>query len=343
MFTQETCMLKSRWVTASVQASCDHKIVLNLFHYMPVSYQAITWTNAEIVHWILRNKHQWNLNHNTLILSSKKIDFKLLTANGTLFDWGPNALAFSLLEDVAVSDCSCYTLRNEVEWGYTGFTLFVHPSVHLCVRTSKNERKVLEGEDQMQTSEESAERPRLSERTEETKRTVCASSHRQAANNIGFICKEYFPEVLLQETKSNTYVPYQDSVESIINAVGKKSQEIGIPVTQNNKTLPQIHATIKMHKNPVKFRFIIGARNCITKQFAQKLVNIRQLIMKIHRKYCSKIKKEKLKEIIDKAFKGGHNKYIQITSKTARWFHSKKNESFTKGDIFSMIDLVIDH
>ena len=39
----------------------------------------------------------------------------------------------------------------------------------------------------------------------------------------------------------------------------------------------------------------------------------------------------------------GHNKYIQITSKTARWFHSKKNESFTKEDIFSMIDLVIDN
>ena len=32
-----------------------------------------------------------------------------------------------------------------------------------------------------------------------------------------------------------------------------------------------------------------------------------------------------------------------VTSKTARWFHSKKNESFTKEDIFSMIDLVIDN
>ena len=53
--------------------------------------------------------------------------------------------------------------------------------------------------------------------------------------------------------------------------------------------------------------------------------------------------KEKLNEIVDKAFKGGHNKYIQITSKTARWFHSKKNESFTKEDIFSVIDLVIDN
>ena len=148
-----------------------------------------------------------------------------------------------------------------------------------------------------------------------------------------------------------------------------------------------------MHKNPVKFRFIIGARDCVTKQVAKKLVKILQLIVKIDRRYCNKIKfytgierfwivennaqvlediksinskrnarniktfdfstsytkiplddlKEKLKEIVDKAFKGGHNKYIQITSKTARWFHSKKNESFTKEDIFSMIDLVIDN
>ena len=53
--------------------------------------------------------------------------------------------------------------------------------------------------------------------------------------------------------------------------------------------------------------------------------------------------KEKRKEIVGKAFKGGHNKYIQITSKTARWFHSKKNESFTKEDILRMINLVFDN
>ena len=112
----------------------------------------------------------------------------------------------------------------------------------------------------------------------------------KAANNIGFICKKYFLEVLLQETKSNTYVPYQDSAKSIINSVAKKCLEIGIPVKEDNKTLPQIHAIIEMHKNPVKFRFIIGPRNCITQQVAKKLVKILQLIMKIHRKYCNKIK-----------------------------------------------------
>ena len=56
----------------------------------------------------------------------------------------------------------------------------------------------------------------------------------KAANNIGFICKKYFLKVLLLETKSYTYVPYQDSAESIINAVAKKCLEIGIPVKEDN-------------------------------------------------------------------------------------------------------------
>ena len=137
----------------------------------------------------------------------------------------------------------------------------------------------------------------------------------------------------------------------------------------------------------------MGQETASPSKLPKSLYKSSKLIMKIHRRYCNKIKfytgierfwiiennaqvlediklinskrnarniktfdfsilytkipledlKEKLKEIVDKAFKGGHNKYIQITSKTARWFHSKKNESFTKEDIFSMIDLVIDH
>ena len=41
---------------------------------------------------------------------------------------------------------------------------------------------------------------------------------------------------------------------------------------------------------PSVFRFIIEARNCVTNQVAKKFVKILQLIMKINRKYCNKIK-----------------------------------------------------
>ena len=133
-----------------------------------------------------------------------------------------------------------------------------------------NERKVLEEEIKCRPVKQVLKNPDCLKELKRLKEQFVLVPIDKAANNIGFICKKYFLEVLLQETKSNTYVPYQDSAESIINAVAKKCLEIGIPVKEDNKTLPQIHATIKMHKNPVKFRFIIGARNCVTKQVAKK-------------------------------------------------------------------------
>ena len=215
----------------------------------------------------------------------------------------------------------------------------------------------------------------------------------KASNNIGFICKRYFLQVLLKETQSTSYSPSQDSVEEVINAVATKCQAVDVQVDEDNKELPLIHATIKMHKNPVKFRFIIGTRKCVTKQVAKKLVKILQLIMKIHRRYCDKIKfytgierywivdnnklvledinyintkhnaktvqtfdfstlytkiplkdlKEKLKYIVDKAFKGGTNQFIQLTQQEARWHNSKKKDTFTKEEVHNMIDIVVDN
>ena len=81
---------------------------------------------------------------------------------------------------------------------------------------------------------------------------------------------------------SPSYVPYQDSVEEVVKAVASKCQELGVQVPAENRELPQIHATIKMHKDRVKFRYIIGSRNCVTKQVAKKLVQILKLISRIN-------------------------------------------------------------
>ena len=82
------------------------------------------------------------------------------------------------------------------------------PKEYLCEWKSwSKERKVLEEENQMQTSEKSAEIPRLKELTRLRQQFVFVPIDK-AANNIGFICKKYFLEALHQETISNTYVPY---------------------------------------------------------------------------------------------------------------------------------------
>ena len=156
--------------------------------------------------------------------------------------------------------------------------------------------------------------------------------------------------------------------------------------------LPLIHAPIKMHKDPIKFRFIIGSRTGVIKPAAKKLVQILKLVMKTHRRYCDKINfytgierntivenkkipqniekinnrkaarnikvcdfstlytkipptdpKEKLKEVVTKAFKGGTNQSIRVNKKDAHWDNSKDGQTFSKVQIFLLIDTVIDN
>ena len=112
----------------------------------------------------------------------------------------------------------------------------------------------------------------------------------KAANNVGLICKKYFLEILQKETSTETYEEYDNTVEEVIGAIRKESSNIGIPVEKTFNDLPLIHATIKMHKNPIKFRFIIGSRTGDIKPAAKKLVQILKLVMKTHRRYYDKIK-----------------------------------------------------
>ena len=53
---------------------------------------------------------------------------------------------------------------------------------------------------------------------------------------------------------------------------------------------------------------------------------------------------EKLKIITDRAFKGGRNQYISIGYDKAQWTNKEKSkQSFTKEDVYSMIDIVINN
>lgn len=53
--------------------------------------------------------------------------------------------------------------------------------------------------------------------------------------------------------------------------------------------------------------------------------------------------KEKLKLIVDRAFKGGTNKYIKINKNQAQWSKNTSTTTVTKEDIYEMIDYIIDN
>ena len=216
----------------------------------------------------------------------------------------------------------------------------------------------------------------------------------KAANNIGFICKKYYLEIIKKEVSSDTYVtlPQEDTERSVMRDIIEDCNHVGISVHKDFKNLPSIHATIKMHKDPVKFRYIIGSRTSVLKPLAKKLVTILQLVMKSMRNYCDKIRfytgfnrywivennevvlrnmdeinsrnngrniecfdfstlytkidpddlKDKLLQVVKKAFRGGQNKYLRISNNRITWTNKAEDNVYTIERIEMMIDTLVD-
>ena len=142
----------------------------------------------------------------------------------------------------------------------------------------------------------------------------------KASNNFSFVCKKFYVLVLLEELGFNqdlrpignvTYSPEKFEKEDIVI---KHSQDLSnrfhIDVTQNNKILPKLFWIPKLHKDPFKFRFIAGARNCTTKQLSV-IVNLGLKVIKDNfRTYCDAIRKN-----------SGYNYFWSISS-TLEFIHN---------------------
>ena len=92
-------------------------------------------------------------------------------------------------------------------------------------------------------------------------------------NNIITICKRYYIESLIKElgldncstpTGNSTYTSCQMSSEDIANTHNTFMKSLGIELFDNDKRLPDLYWTPKLHKSPVKHRFIAGSSKCTT-------------------------------------------------------------------------------
>ena len=94
----------------------------------------------------------------------------------------------------------------------------------------------------------------------------------KAANNIAFICKKYYIQVLLKElgllnASSSTYQQVNDTLHNILQ---QQNNTLDSVFELKNKgkefnCLPCIYWLPKMHKIPSGARFIIAGRKCINK------------------------------------------------------------------------------
>ena len=65
------------------------------------------------------------------------------------------------------------------------------------------------------------------------------------------------------------------------------TKSFGIELSDDDKKLPYLYWTPKLHKSPVKHRFIAGSSKCTTKQLSSLLTKIVTVIKTGLEKYCS--------------------------------------------------------
>ena len=109
----------------------------------------------------------------------------------------------------------------------------------------------------------------------------------KAANNVAFICKRHYASVLMKElglqgASTSTYTRiHQHTPEDIITLHERQLKEnFSIEIEDEMRTLPDIYWIPKLHKNPVKSRFIIASKHCTIKRLSKNLSSIFTLFQK---------------------------------------------------------------
>ena len=118
----------------------------------------------------------------------------------------------------------------------------------------------------------------------------------KASGNVAFICKRFYAEVLIKElgldalSKSETYENIKRMTSNRI--VQKQTQELktkfNLKVPDDSKLLPHIYWLPKLHKNPIKFRFIIAAPNCSVTPLSKAVTKIFKLFYRQIETYNNK-------------------------------------------------------
>ena len=77
------------------------------------------------------------------------------------------------------------------------------------------------------------------------------------------------------------------SSEDIVNTHDTFMKSFGIELSDDDKRLPYLYWIPKLHKSPVKHRFIAGSSKCTTKQLSSLLTKFLTVIKTGLEKYCS--------------------------------------------------------
>ena len=79
----------------------------------------------------------------------------------------------------------------------------------------------------------------------------------KAANSVIVVCKKYHIETLIKELGINfTYIPSTDSFDEILKSHCKFIESVGLEMSEEDKNLPYLYWTPKLHNVPFKHRWL---------------------------------------------------------------------------------------
>ena len=104
---------------------------------------------------------------------------------------------------------------------------------------------------------------------------------------IETLIKELGLDNCFTPTGNSTYTSCQMSSEDIVNTHYTFMTSVGIELSDDDRRLPYLYWTPKLHKSPVKHHFIAGSSKCTTKQLSSLLTKILTVIKTGLEIYCS--------------------------------------------------------
>ena len=84
-----------------------------------------------------------------------------------------------------------------------------------------------------------------------------------------------------------TYIPIDDSFETIIKSHNQFITSVGLEMSEEDQNLPYLYWTPKLHKSPYKHRFIAGSSKCTTKDLSCLLTKLLSTIKDGLVRYCN--------------------------------------------------------
>ena len=88
-------------------------------------------------------------------------------------------------------------------------------------------------------------------------------------------------------TGNNYHILPLYNIHTIVNTHDTFMKSLCIELSDDDKRLPYLYWTPKLHKLPVKHHFISGSSKCTTKQLSSLLTKILTVIKTGLEKYCS--------------------------------------------------------